>query len=74
MNSIPVSELKSKKLEIKDLPISWYCLNVLQSLSVEKPREDRIHFIKNVFQQTDLGGNVIDFLTYDFHDLCNLFA
>jgi len=59
-------ELKSKKLEIKDLPISWYCLNVLQSLSVEKPRKDKIHFIKNVFQQTDLGNNVINFLTYDF--------
>lgn len=59
-------ESKSKNLEIKDLPISWYCLNVLQSLSMEKPREDRIHFIKNVFKQTDLGDNDIDFLTYDF--------
>lgn len=65
-NSLENLEIRAQKIEINDLPLSWYCLNVLQSLSVDKPSEDRIDFIKEIIKQTDSVECVIDFSTHKF--------
>lgn len=65
-SSILNLELKARELKIEDHPISWYCLNVIQSISVDKVSKDRRHFISKVIQHTDLLEDVIDFKTHKF--------
>ena len=65
-NSLANLEISAQEIKIEDLPISWYCLNVLQSLSIDKPSENRIHFIKEIIKQTDSVECIIDFSTHKF--------
>lgn len=57
---------KAKNNQIEDNPISWYCLNVLKSLSLFEPALNKIDFIKNVIEQVDTGQNVLDIANYDY--------
>jgi hypothetical protein len=63
-------ENKAKNNQIEDNPMSWYCLNVLQSLSLFKPALNKIDFIKIVIEQVDTGQNVLNISNYDYESNC----
>ena len=52
--------------KIEDIPINWYFLDVLKSLLLFNPDENKIEFIKNLFKQVTLINNSLGITNLQF--------
>jgi len=61
-------DLEKHALEnnIADIPINWYVLDILKTLLLFKPDENKIEFIKNLFEQVTLNNNSLGISNLQF--------